>query len=1185
VIATPFYLALQVERHRGDIRAVSIALLAAAPPADRLSSPIAKRIARQTRLGDFLFGAPVDTSSGPEVLRYATGGVRLFDVRVAPIAQGEIVQEVVEAVRARAGLAFVLALACFVIGVWRGTRTLARRVAALAVGLACTALVPLNEYSNLTRAFDPAVYFTPKGGPLTANAGALAATSAIVLLGLLAVFRRRARRVSPWWAVVTVFLVAVLGPFLLRELARGVTIPLHGVDAPLWLIWEVPLFLAAVSMLLTGAAAGAAVLGARSGLPPWVAPALATIAAVLAPVVWEAPGRWPWWYTIVWIAAIGLLALSRRSRFVILSASTVAALGATTLVWGRTARGRVEAADRDLAGLSETDSVGLTLLSRFGMTLTVDSAPVTRQALLQRYVSSDVAAAGNPIALSAWPTDSGPSARFETAEIPIPYADVARFVTRARQTGAVVVRAVPTDTAVELVMAAPAAAGGVTAAVLAPKTRLFAADPYAGLLGLDADTGIEPPYTVRLREAPVGGGRAAAPDTAEADQARWRREGSQLHGDWMVRTGTGVAPAHVEVELRRPDALVERGVLIVLLDLAIVGVLWAASVMADGGAGRWLRARRRTWGRSYRTRLSLALFAFFVIPAIAFAVWSYGQLATDAARSRAVLVTETLRAMAQPPNAPLWLPAESDRLETPLFLYRSGELREASDVLYDDLAPTGRFLQPGIELSLAVRGEEMDTQVERVNGTAALFGYRAFGGGTAPSPVVGAPARPDEVPLSRRRRDLGVLVAFATAVGALAALWLSGVAARQLARPIRALREAALSLASGVRTPSLDEGEGGEPTVEFHPVFTAFRRMAADLNASRTALEEAQRRTTAVLRNVASGVVAVDPDLRVSLANPRAESLLGGPLSPGAAFASRAPAPIARLVEQFLRSGAEDETFEVALEDGQQQLRGTLTRLHGGGAAGSGGVVVTVDDVTELSRAQRVLAWGEMARQVAHEIKNPLTPIRLGVQHLRRARADARVDFDRVLEHNVNQILAEIDRLDEIARAFSRYGAAPEERGRPEPIDVAAVVREVVSLERMGGGGGSSDGRRDELEWTELGVDAPIHALARRDELKEVLLNVLENARHAQATRVSVSVGLAGADGNRRAVIRVRDDGHGIAPEILPRIFEPHFSTRTSGSGLGLAISRQLVEGWGGEISVASVVGAGTQVEIALRAE
>ncbi len=264
-------------------------------------------------------------------------------------------------------------------------------------------------------------------------------------------------------------------------------------------------------------------------------------------------------------------------------------------------------------------------------------------------------------------------------------------------------------------------------------------------------------------------------------------------------------------------------------------------------------------------------------------------------------------------------------------------------------------------------------------------------------------------------------------------------------------------------------------------------------------------------------------------------------------------------------------------------MRGTLTRLGRGG----GGAVVTVDDVSEIARAQRVLAWGEMARQVAHEIKNPLTPIRLGVQHLRRARADARVDFDRVLDHNVNQILTEIDRLDEIARAFSRYGAAPDERARPDAVDIAAIVREVVSLERMGGSDAAAD-----VDWVEEGDESPVTAMARVDELKEVLLNVLENARLAGALRVLVRVDNANGGGDHdHATITVSDDGHGISADVLPRIFEPHFSTRTSGSGLGLAISRQLVEGWGGSISVRSpsVEGAtngrrGATVTIALRA-
>ena len=1157
IVATPFYLALQLAARRGDLHAIAVILLDALPPADRLATTITAPVAKRAGLRGFVF-VPASDSSSDEVLRYSMAGTRIFDVRAISYQQGEVAQRTMESVRGRAGVAFVIALVCFIIGVWRGTRSVWQRLAALAVGLACTALVPLSQYSNLTRLFDPAIYFTPEGGPLTGNAGALAATSALAFLFILALFGRSGRRVSRWASIAIILLVAGLGPFLLRDLARGVQAPVRGVDTMLWLIWEVPLFLAAVSVLLLGASAGANMLGTRRGLPPWVAPTLACIAGILAPVVWQAPGRLPGWYAPIWIVAIAMLALSRRSRYVIVSASMVAAVGATTLVWGRAAKGRVEAAERDLIGLSRADSVSAGLLRRFGLDLQSGDAPMSRQALLRLYVVSDIASAGNPIDISAWPTDSGPVAEFKTSDIPAPRVEIQRAVTSARRTGMVIIVPVPTDTALELVMAAPSVGGGVTAAVLAPKSRLFDPDPFVRLVGLESDLDVDPPYTVRLRES----GGAVAPDTGGV---RWNRYGSELHGDWNIPTGSGAAAAHVEVELRSLDALLQRGALVVLLDLTIVGLLWFASVVADGGAGRWLRARRRTWGRSFRARLSLALFAFFVIPALAFAVWSYSQLATDATQSRALLVSETLRALAQPSTA-TWLPAESDRLDTPLLLYRRGELLEASDALYQDLAPIGRFLRGPIELTLTDRSEETTTSVERVDGVVALFGYRAFATANG-STVIAAPARSGEVTLGRRRRDLSVLVLFATAVGALAALWLSGIAARQLARPIGTLRNAALSIASGARTPPLET----EPTVEFHPVFTAFRRMASDLNASRTALEEAQRRTAAVLRNVASGVVAVDTQGRVLLANPRAETLLGTSLAPGAPFDGTEPGdqPVSDAVHGFLTSDREDEDFAVTL--GARQLRGTLTRL------GRGGAVVTIDDVTELARAQRVLAWGEMARQIAHEIKNPLTPIRLGVQHLKRARADKRVDFDRVLDQNVTQILAEIDRLDEIARAFSRYGAAPDERARAGAIDVAAVVREVVALERMGEEKGPA--------WVEEGTDAPVLAMARADELKEVLLNVLENARHAGASRVVVSVGSRDRDdGSRLAGVTVQDNGHGIPADVLPRIFEPHFSTRTSGSGLGLAISRQLVEGWGGAIVVDSQPGQGATVTIELAA-
>jgi signal transduction histidine kinase len=171
----------------------------------------------------------------------------------------------------------------------------------------------------------------------------------------------------------------------------------------------------------------------------------------------------------------------------------------------------------------------------------------------------------------------------------------------------------------------------------------------------------------------------------------------------------------------------------------------------------------------------------------------------------------------------------------------------------------------------------------------------------------------------------------------------------------------------------------------------------------------------------------------------------------------------------------------------------------------------------------------------------------------------------------VGRILSEIDRLDEIARGFSRYGMAPAERQPAEPTDVAAVARDAVDLERIG---------RDGTEWRIAGAAQPVFVAARADELREVLINVLENARLAGASCVELVIEANG----KQVRVDVRDDGEGIATHLLARIFEPHFSTRTSGSGLGLAISRQILEGWGGEIAIASEPGVGTTVSIHLRA-
>ena len=161
-------------------------------------------------------------------------------------------------------------------------------------------------------------------------------------------------------------------------------------------------------------------------------------------------------------------------------------------------------------------------------------------------------------------------------------------------------------------------------------------------------------------------------------------------------------------------------------------------------------------------------------------------------------------------------------------------------------------------------------------------------------------------------------------------------------------------------------------------------------------------------------------------------------------------------------------------------------------------------------------------------------------------------------------------RLDAIARAFSRFASPAAEALPLEPVDVHAVAREVVHLYTLGGAEAAAT--------VALAGEPGALASARRDEVKEVLINLLENARNAGARRVTVRI----SDGGYG--LAVEDDGRGIAADVLPRVFDPAFSTTSSGSGLGLAIARRLVESWGGTIGLTSASGQGTTVTIRFQA-
>ncbi|QCQ23192.1 sensor histidine kinase [Desulfoglaeba alkanexedens] len=424
-----------------------------------------------------------------------------------------------------------------------------------------------------------------------------------------------------------------------------------------------------------------------------------------------------------------------------------------------------------------------------------------------------------------------------------------------------------------------------------------------------------------------------------------------------------------------------------------------------------------------------------------------------------------------------------------------------------------------------------------------------------------------------------------------AAIWFGLFLAKSITVPIQGLLQAMERVAQGDLNVQLD----WDREDELGMLVKSFNRMVHDLRLSREQLAsayealkagneelEARRRyIEIILRNIGAGVVSVDADGVVRTINKSAEAMFGFRAEEvsGRSYTDLLQPDHLEIVKAFMsassvgRQANVEKQFQVMVGNRPLVLliKATLLRDESGRYLG---VVVVFDDLTELEKAHRMAAWREVARRIAHEIKNPLTPIQLSAQRLRRRYPELLEAKEGILDECTRTIIDQVEQMKRLVNEFSTFARLPS--ANPAPCHLGDLVRECLGLYRHTYGRISFD--------VSMAPDFPVLRLDR-DQFRQVMINLLENAVQAMdGSDGRVEVRLTYDPILRIARLECADTGQGLRPEDKLRIFEPYYSTKEKGTGLGLAIVSNIVADHNGYIRVRDNQPKGTVIVIELPA-